>query len=130
MQPDPFPRLTEAQLEQMRRDQREWQSVPPPCGIPHIDIWNPCLPERDERGLWCATCMLRQRLAITAGDRRWRLIQSRGTPHAGGWLDGLGAIGSDVARISFTTPTRPAVLTGKDDGDGYRYVLMPIRSAG
>ena len=45
-------------------------------------------------------------------------------------LAGLGAIGSDVARISFTTPVRPAVLTGKDDGDGYRYVLMPIRSAG
>jgi len=45
-------------------------------------------------------------------------------------LDGLGAIGSDVAVISFTTPTRPAVLTGKDGGDGYRYVLMPIRSAG
>jgi len=45
-------------------------------------------------------------------------------------LDGLGAIGSDAARISFTTPTRPAVLTGKDGGDDYRYVLMPIRSAG
>ena len=45
-------------------------------------------------------------------------------------LDGLGAIGSDTAVISFTTPTRPAVLTGKDGGDGYRYVLMPIRSAG
>jgi DNA polymerase-3 subunit beta len=45
-------------------------------------------------------------------------------------LDGLGAIGSDTALISFTTPTRPAVLTGKDGGDGYRYVLMPIRSAG
>jgi len=47
-------------------------------------------------------------------------------------LDGLGAIGSDTARISFTTPTRPAVLTGKrEDGPPkYRYVLMPIRSAG
>jgi len=66
MQPDPFPRLTEAQLEQMRRDQREWQSVPPPCGIPHIDLVHDAHP----------------------------------------------------------------VLTGKDDGDGYRYVLMPIRSAG
>ena len=47
-------------------------------------------------------------------------------------LDGLGAIGSDTARISFTTPTRPAVLTGKreDRPADYRYVLMPIRSAG
>jgi len=46
-------------------------------------------------------------------------------------LDGLGAIGSDTAVISFTTPTRPAVLTGKrEDGPAdYRYVLMPIRSA-
>ena len=33
-------------------------------------------------------------------------------------LDGLGAVGSDTARISFTTPTRPAVLTGKDGGTG------------
>ena len=45
-------------------------------------------------------------------------------------LDGLTAIGSDVARVSFTTPTRPAVLTGKDGGDGYRYLLMPVRAAG
>ena len=48
-------------------------------------------------------------------------------------LDGLSAIDSDTARISFTTPTRPAVITGKRGEDGppdYRYVLMPIRSAG
>jgi len=50
-------------------------------------------------------------------------------------LDGIGAVDSDVARISFTTATRPAVITGKGEGEGegtpdYRYVLMPIRSAG
>jgi DNA polymerase-3 subunit beta len=48
-------------------------------------------------------------------------------------LDGLSAIDSDVARISFTTPTRPAVVTGKpaaEETPDYRYVLMPIRSAG
>ncbi len=46
-------------------------------------------------------------------------------------LDGVGAIDSDVARISFTTPTRPAVITGKGEAQpDYRYVLMPIRSAG
>ena len=48
-------------------------------------------------------------------------------------LDGLSAIDSDTARISFTTPTRPAVVTGKRGEEGppdYRYVLMPIRSAG
>ena len=45
--------------------------------------------------------------------------------------DGIGAIDSDMARISFTSPTKPAVVTGKSDGDpDYRYVLMPIRSAG
>jgi DNA polymerase-3 subunit beta len=46
-------------------------------------------------------------------------------------LDGIGAIDSDVARISFTSPTRPAVITGKGEAEpDYRYVLMPIRSAG
>jgi DNA polymerase-3 subunit beta len=46
-------------------------------------------------------------------------------------LDGIGAIDSDIARISFTTPTRPAVVTGKREATSdYRYVLMPIRSAG
>lgn len=46
-------------------------------------------------------------------------------------LDGIGAIDSDVVRISFTSPTRPAVVTGKGEAQpDYRYVLMPIRSAG
>jgi DNA polymerase III subunit beta len=46
-------------------------------------------------------------------------------------LDGLNAIGSDVARLSMTTSTKPAVITGKPaeaDGEAdYRYLLMPIR---
>ncbi len=50
-------------------------------------------------------------------------------------LDGLTAIDSDTARISFTIPTKPAVITGKPAGDhpahpDYRYLLMPIRLAG
>lgn len=50
-------------------------------------------------------------------------------------LDGLTAIDSDTARISFTIPTKPAVITGKRAGDDsaqpdYRYLLMPIRLAG
>jgi DNA polymerase-3 subunit beta len=46
-------------------------------------------------------------------------------------LDGIGAIDSDIVRVSFTTPTRPAVITGKGEAQpDYRYVLMPIRSAG
>ena len=48
-------------------------------------------------------------------------------------LDGLGAIDSDEARLSFTGATKPAVLTGKagegEAGD-YRYLLMPVRLAG
>jgi DNA polymerase-3 subunit beta len=46
--------------------------------------------------------------------------------------DGLGVIDSDEVRMSFTAPSKPAVLTGKtgaDDGD-YRYLLMPVRLAG
>ena len=49
-------------------------------------------------------------------------------------LDGLGALGTSHARLSFTQPSRPAVLTGQDDAEGdadqsYRYVLMPVRFA-
>jgi DNA polymerase-3 subunit beta len=43
-------------------------------------------------------------------------------------LDGIGAIGSDTARMSFSAPGRPVVITGKSDREpDYRYVLMPIR---
>lgn len=50
-------------------------------------------------------------------------------------LDGLGALDSDTARLSFTDPRRPALLTGKHgDGaaapDDYRYLLMPVRLGG
>ena len=52
-------------------------------------------------------------------------------------LDGLGAVGSDTTTLSFTGPTRPAVLTGKRDADAapgavadYRYLLMPVRLSG
>ena len=49
-------------------------------------------------------------------------------------LDGLGALEGDTARLSFTTPTRPAVLTGKPGDTGapsdYRYLLMPVRLSG
>ena len=46
-------------------------------------------------------------------------------------LDGINAVDSDTVRVSFTTATKPAVITGKADGQpDYRYVLMPIRSAG
>jgi DNA polymerase III subunit beta len=49
-------------------------------------------------------------------------------------LDGLGALGADWARVSFTQSSRPAVLTGQDEADSdadtsYRYVLMPVRFA-
>ena len=49
-------------------------------------------------------------------------------------LDGLGVVGTDFTRISFTQPSRPAVLSGQAEEDGepdttYRYVLMPVRFA-
>ncbi len=49
-------------------------------------------------------------------------------------LDGLGAVGTAYSRISFTQPSRPAVLSGQAEEDGeadasYRYVLMPVRFA-
>ncbi len=65
-------------------------------------------------------------------------------------LDGLTAVDSDTTTLSFTGPTRPAVLTGKpgrdaapadgNSADGaaaegvaapdYRYLLMPVRLSG
>ncbi|MEX2289220.1 MAG: DNA polymerase III subunit beta [Mycobacteriales bacterium] len=52
-------------------------------------------------------------------------------------LDGLGAVDSDTTTLSFTGPTRPAVLTGKREADAtsgtpaeYRYLLMPVRLSG
>lgn len=50
-------------------------------------------------------------------------------------LDGLGALGTAYARLAFTQPSRPAVLSGQGEVDGgsdesYRYVLMPVRFAG
>jgi DNA polymerase-3 subunit beta len=50
-------------------------------------------------------------------------------------LDGLAAVDSDATTLSFTGPTRPAVLTGKRDGTApaladYRYLLMPVRLSG
>jgi DNA polymerase-3 subunit beta len=45
-------------------------------------------------------------------------------------LDGLTAIGSDMAQISFTEPGKPVLITGKPGPDGhlnFRYLLMPIR---
>jgi DNA polymerase-3 subunit beta len=49
-------------------------------------------------------------------------------------LDGLGVMGTDFTRVSFTQPSRPAVLSGQAEEDGeadtsYRYVLMPVRFA-
>lgn len=49
-------------------------------------------------------------------------------------LDGLGAVGAEQAELSFTTPTRPAVIAppgGDDESDAdYRYLLMPVRLSG
>ena len=45
-------------------------------------------------------------------------------------LDGLNAIDSDTARMSFTEAGKPALLTGKpapDEQPDYRYLLMPVR---
>jgi DNA polymerase III subunit beta len=49
-------------------------------------------------------------------------------------LDGLGVLGTSYTRLSFTQPSRPAVISGQAELDGeandsYRYVLMPVRFA-
>lgn len=45
-------------------------------------------------------------------------------------LDGLNALDSDTAQLSFSTPTKPALLTGKDGNSDFRYLLMPVRLSG
>ncbi|KWW97860.1 DNA polymerase III subunit beta [Carbonactinospora thermoautotrophica] len=50
-------------------------------------------------------------------------------------LDGLGAIDAPYAQLAFTTPTKPAVISGKQEPDSaasldYRYLLMPVRLSG
>jgi DNA polymerase-3 subunit beta len=48
-------------------------------------------------------------------------------------LDGLGAVGSETTALSFTGPTRPAVLTAAGatgEAADYRYLLMPVRLSG
>ncbi|WP_017604025.1 DNA polymerase III subunit beta [Nocardiopsis alkaliphila] len=54
--------------------------------------------------------------------------------NSGYLLDGLSAIGTDVARLHFTTSTKPAILTGKPAEESaapeYRYLIMPVRLSG
>jgi len=54
-------------------------------------------------------------------------------------LDGLAALDAPVTQLSFTTPTKPAVLAGLGSADqasepvtsaAYRYLLMPVRLSG
>jgi DNA polymerase-3 subunit beta len=48
--------------------------------------------------------------------------------------DGLQAVGTDRAHLSFTTPSRPALIkpVGEDGTvvEGYLYLLMPVRLPG
>jgi DNA polymerase III subunit beta len=50
-------------------------------------------------------------------------------------LDGLNALHQPWARLAFTQPTKPALLTGQPEAeaesdDSFQYVLMPVRLAG
>jgi DNA polymerase III subunit beta len=50
-------------------------------------------------------------------------------------LDGLNALHQPWARLAFTQPTKPALLTGQaeaeaESDDSFQYVLMPVRLAG
>jgi DNA polymerase-3 subunit beta len=50
-------------------------------------------------------------------------------------LDGLQALTTQFARLSFTLAQKPAVISGQgeaegDDDDTYRYLIMPVRLAG
>ena len=47
-------------------------------------------------------------------------------------LEGLGALTTPFARLSFTVATKPAIISGQPEAEGdddrsYRYLLMPVR---
>ena len=71
--------LTGAQMDELRHRCRRWESTTPPCGISPYDVYSPCLPDQDERGLRCATCGLRQRLEIAAMREDERVDYLNGT---------------------------------------------------
>lgn len=64
--------LAPAQLERNRRLLQRWHGTVTPCGISHVDVFNPCGPEEDQRGLWCVTCGQRQRLEILPPPPEYR----------------------------------------------------------
>ncbi|MEV7613107.1 DNA polymerase III subunit beta [Streptomyces sp. NPDC089799] len=50
-------------------------------------------------------------------------------------LEGLNAIGSPAAQLSFTTSTKPALLSGRpavdaEADESYKYLIMPVRLSG
>jgi DNA polymerase-3 subunit beta len=49
-------------------------------------------------------------------------------------LEGLGALESSIARLMFTTPTKPAVIrpagASSAEGSDYTYLIMPVRLPG
>ncbi len=52
--------------------------------------------------------------------------------NSGFLLDGLGALGTDFARLTFTDSIKPSVMSGQDSLEGspdpsYKYLLMPMR---
>ena len=49
--------------------------------------------------------------------------------------EGIAALGAEYTEISFTTPTKPAVVAGRSKADvasdgSYRYLIMPVRLSG
>jgi DNA polymerase-3 subunit beta len=49
--------------------------------------------------------------------------------------EGIAALGTAYTEISFTTPTKPAVIAGRTEPDtasdgSYRYLIMPVRLSG
>lgn len=52
--------------------------------------------------------------------------------NSGFLLDGLGALGSDFARLTFTDSIKPSVMSGQESLEGapessYKYLIMPMR---
>lgn len=62
-------KLTSEQIEKIKLCYLRWQGTVAPCGINHVDVYNPCLPEDLGGKLFCCTCGQQQVLELECSSK-------------------------------------------------------------